>query len=354
MLNNFKIFRFNGFQRIKGIYQQILWLILRSRGIQYYLKAHEIRKLHLGAGPNALEGWLNTDLTPQNHKVYSIDVTKPLPFEDNTFDYIFGEHLIEHLTYKDGLRMVKECYRVLKPGGKIRIATPDIDTVLKLRTPEKSELQLNYIKWHIDHCLPEIGIYKDIFVINSAFNNFGHKFLYDYDTLQYSFKETGYIDITRCRPGESSDENLCGIDFRARDEMTSFTNLIVEGTHLNPQEITLPDATNNISFSFDRLIECKKAVEITGWAYINGKSSENNRIYIILRSEKRTYIFETVPQKRIDVTAHFNIMNLNFDDSGFSTIINISGIEKENYRIGIYIEKDKEKALNYTDKTITI
>jgi len=345
MSSNFKPFQ---------LYQQILWLILRSRGIRSYLKTHEIPKLHLGAGPNKLEGWFNTDLTPRNHGIYFLDVTKRFPFEDSTFHYIHNEHLIEHLTYNGALRMLGECYRVLKPGGKIRISTPDIDTVLKLRTPEKSELQLKYIKWHMDHCLPEIGVYKDIFVINSAFNNFGHRFLYDYETLQNSFKEVGYINISQCRPGESSDENLCGIDFRARDEMTSFTNLILEGTRLNLQEIILPDATNNISLSFDRLIKCKKSVEITGWAYINGKSSENQRIYIVLQSEKRIYIFETVPQKRIDVTGHFKTIDLNLDDSGFTTIINITGIENENYRIGIYIEKDKEKALHYTDKTITI
>ncbi len=218
----------------------------------------------------------------------------------------------------------------------------------------KDEVQSRYIKWHIDNFFPEIGIYKDIFVINNAFSGFGHRFLYDYETLQNSLRKAGYTYITRCKPGQSGEQDLCGVDFRARDEMTNFTNLIVEGTRPDLRKVELPDGTNNISFSFDRLAISKKAVEITGWAYINGKSSEDNCIYIILRSDEKTYIFETVPQRREDVTAHFSAMNLNLDDSGFSTVFSRNKMEKGDYRIGIYIEKEGEKAFQYTDKTITI
>lgn len=339
---------------IKRKFNLLRLLYLRSKGIRNYLATHKICKLHLGAGPHIIDGWFNTDVEPKGKGVYFLDVSKRFPVQAHTFDYIFTEHLIEHFTYKDGLRILKECYRVLKPGGTIRIATPDIDKVISLRTKEKNELQTRYIKWHIDNFFPEIGTYKDIFVINSGFSGFGHRFLYDYGTLENSLRKTGYTYITRCTSGQSGEKDLWGVDFRAKDEMTNFSNLIVEGTRPDLREIELPDETNDISFFFDRLAISKKAVEITGWAYINGKSSEDNRIYIILRSDKKPYIFETVPQRRIDVTTHFSAMNLNFDDSGFSIVLSRNRIEKGDYRIGIYIEKEKEKAFQYTDKTITI
>jgi hypothetical protein len=47
-------------------------------------------------------------------------------------------------------------------------------------------------------------------------------------------------------------------------------------------------------------------------------------------------------------------MNLSFDESGFSTVFRRNKMEKGDYRIGIYIEKEKEKAFQYTDKTIMI
>jgi len=208
---------------IKRKFNLLLLLYLRSKGIKNYLATHKTCKPHIDAGPNILDGWFNTDVELKGKGVYFLDVSRRFPIQDQTFGYILSEHLIEHFTYKDGLRVLKECCRVLKPGGTIRIATPDIDKIIKLRTKEKSELQNRYIKWHMDHCLPEIGIYKDIFAINNAFHGFGHRFLYDDETLQDSLTKTGYIHITRCAPGESGDKNLCGIDSRAKDEMTNFT-----------------------------------------------------------------------------------------------------------------------------------
>ena len=107
----------------------------------YYLASHRPAKLHLGAGPNILAGWLNTDVEPKGIGVYYLDAGKPFPIQDQAFDYIFNEHLIEHFTYRDGLRVLQECYRVLKPGGAIRIATPDMDKIIGLRTKEKNDLQ---------------------------------------------------------------------------------------------------------------------------------------------------------------------------------------------------------------------
>lgn len=227
MLNIKKTF-LNISSLIREAYKQALWTLPRSGKVRQYLKTHNTAKLHLGAGPNILEGWLNTDLSPQHPDIIFLDVTQPFPFKDGVFDYIFNEHLIEHATHTEGAVMLRECYRVLKPGGKIRVFTPDFDIVLNLRASEKKELQKQYIKWHVDNCLPGLNVYKDIFVINNAFYGFGHKFLYDYETLQNSLKTAGFVDITQYPPGESGDASLKGIDFRAKDEMLKFTGLILE------------------------------------------------------------------------------------------------------------------------------
>ena len=206
----------------------LLKRIHRPLIINSYLRSHNIRKLQLGAGETILNGWLNTDLHPYIEGLIFLDVTQKFPFKEKTFDYILSEHLIEHLTYLGGLRMLEECFRVLRPGGKIRIATPDLDIILGLRNSRKTELQQRYIKYHMDHYLPDIGIDTDIFVINNAFRGFGHRFIYDHATLYKSLVKTGFIDITRHAPGESNDEMLRGIDCHAKDEMLSFTGLVLE------------------------------------------------------------------------------------------------------------------------------
>jgi predicted SAM-dependent methyltransferase len=53
-------------------------------------------------------------------------------FEDNTFDYIFSEHMIEHVDHDGAVAMLRECYRVLKPGGTICMATPDLAVIVGL------------------------------------------------------------------------------------------------------------------------------------------------------------------------------------------------------------------------------
>jgi SAM-dependent methyltransferase len=55
------------------------------------------------------------------------DVRKPLPFEDDSVDEIYTSHLLEHLTYADGLRFLEELRRVIKPDGIIRIVSPEYD-----------------------------------------------------------------------------------------------------------------------------------------------------------------------------------------------------------------------------------
>src|SRR5579863_5675247 len=100
-------------------------LLRRPYQIRNYLRrAGEFTGLQIGAGPHRLAGWLQTDLEPDLRSVY-LDATKRFPFADGTFDYIVAEHVIEHVRYEDALKMLHECYRVLKNGGVIRISTPN-------------------------------------------------------------------------------------------------------------------------------------------------------------------------------------------------------------------------------------
>ena len=84
-----------------------------------YQRTHDLRKLHIGAGTLTLEGWLNTDVHPAGASNY-LDATKRFPIADGTFDYVFSEHMIEHVPYCSGMTMLAECFRIARPGGKIR------------------------------------------------------------------------------------------------------------------------------------------------------------------------------------------------------------------------------------------
>ena len=209
-------------------------LPLRSRAISSYLNLHQTPKLQIGAGHNVLEGWLNTDVYPRSAKVILLDATKAFPFDDRTFDYVFSEHQIEELAYKQALFMLQECYRVLKPDGGIRIATTSLDALLALHTDSKSDLQKQYIKWITDQYLPGLGLYSETFVINNAFHKWGERFLYDQDTLWGAMEQAGFTNISRCVLGESDKPAFQGIDRHgvavSSEEMARFETMVLQGT----------------------------------------------------------------------------------------------------------------------------
>jgi predicted SAM-dependent methyltransferase len=201
-----------------------------------YLKSHTIRKLQLGAGSNALEGWLNTDKYAAHPGVTFLNAEHRFPFADNTFDYVFSEHLIEHLSYEQGLPMLRECFRVLKPAGKIRIATPDLETLAGLYAQQKTYLQQRYIHWIIDTFLPQADAYRESFVINNAFRNWGHRFLYDQATLECALASAGFADIVKQSVGESQDNVFRGIESHGLaagdEEMNRFETMVLEARRL--------------------------------------------------------------------------------------------------------------------------
>lgn len=194
---------------------RVRFCFAHRRMIRDYFESNQPRKLQIGSGIGALEGWLNTDINPTKEIAF-LDATKKLPFDDCTFDYIFCEHLIEHLEYLEGEKLVQECFRVLKLGGKLRISTPDLRFLIELYAENKSELQKRYIIWVINTFLPDIGIYLDTFVINNCFRAWGHKFIYDSKTLKSLLEKCGFANITRYDPGESDDKNFLGIESHGR------------------------------------------------------------------------------------------------------------------------------------------
>ncbi len=101
----------------------------------------------------------------------------------------------------------------------------------------------------------------------------------------------------------------------------------------------LPKKNGQINYNIDRFLFNEENQELTlrGWAYIINKNKVKSTIKLLLVSHKQSYIFYTTPEKRSDVALYFN--NKNLDDSGFKIEIDLKGIEKGEYKVGILIQK---------------
>ena len=211
---------------------------LNGRLIKQYLQTHALKKLQIGAGPTALEGWLSTDIAPRSDTAVYLDATKRFPFEDASFDYVYSEHMIEHISWTEGLFMLQECRRVLKPGGVVRIATPDLKVLLDLYAGADEAIQKKYVHWITDEFLDGVKDYKASFVINNAFNNWGHQFLYDAELMTVALRQAGFEDIRQCATGHSDDPHLRGIESHGKNiadnDMAAFETMVFEARVREP------------------------------------------------------------------------------------------------------------------------
>jgi predicted SAM-dependent methyltransferase len=181
-----------------------------------------MKKLHLGCGRNLLSGWINTDNhnLSQKHQNFlrthtiHLDITEHFELESNSIDYVFSEHVIEHITYRDAVNMLTESYRVLKPGGKIRISTPDLNFLIEMYVKPRTELIDSYIQYSINqYSLP--GPY-DTFVINNFVRDWGHEFIYDKKTLTHAVESIGFTNVTWHNISESDDEHFRNLEDASR------------------------------------------------------------------------------------------------------------------------------------------
>lgn len=185
------------------------------RTIARYFREHAERRLQVGAGLNVREGWLNTNywfpLTPGS---ICLDAARPFPLPDESFDHVYSEHMIEHVPYPAGESMLRECFRVLKPGGRLRISTPDLNFLVELQRPQ-SATQRRYIWWAANGLPPGVPA-TPATVLNNFVRAWGHEFIYDRETLAELLERTGFVEIEPCEVGRSDDPVFDGMDHVAR------------------------------------------------------------------------------------------------------------------------------------------
>lgn len=171
------------------------------------LRRGEIIRLHIGASDKILPGWLNTDIMPPA-PLY-LNATRHFTLDDNSVKYIFSENFIEHISLSDAMTFLKESFRVLSWDGVIRIATPDLEAHSK-EYLSRSSIAISLLERN-----KQIGYeYGPTLaaIINKIFLADSHCYIYNFETLEYMLKQTGFTMVTRCEIRKSLNPELCNLE----------------------------------------------------------------------------------------------------------------------------------------------
>ncbi|MCX6360311.1 MAG: methyltransferase domain-containing protein [Armatimonadetes bacterium] len=96
------------------------------------------RYLNLGCGRRFSKApeWTNIDIRSSHDRVIAHDLADGIPFPDGTFDVVYHSNMLEHLDRAAAEGLLRECCRVLKPGGLCRVGVPDMEDIARIYLDE--------------------------------------------------------------------------------------------------------------------------------------------------------------------------------------------------------------------------
>lgn len=145
------------------------------------MKSGKLNYLNAGCGTNYHSDWINVDIVSKSPDVIGHNFIKGIPFDDNSFKLVYNSHFIEHLDKSDAIRFLNECYRVLQPGGILRVVCPDLEQIARLyleycdmcKTSNVNEGQVFKYEWFTIELLDQLtreyqGGFMTEFIKNST------------------------------------------------------------------------------------------------------------------------------------------------------------------------------------------
>jgi predicted SAM-dependent methyltransferase len=117
-----------------------------------------MKYLNLGCGDTYSRDWTNIDFFSNSEFVQAHNLLNGIPYSEESFDAVYHSHVLEHFSKADGTLFIRECFRVLKPGGIIRIVVPNLEEIARLYLDYLSKVKAGeeQYKAHYDWMMLEL------------------------------------------------------------------------------------------------------------------------------------------------------------------------------------------------------
>ena len=179
------------------------WVGKLIRNLRFQLKRKKVLTtpyLDLGCGRNCHENLINLDYLWHPGVDVCWDIQKGIPFSDGVLKGIFSEHCFEHFPLETAFFLMRECRRVLVPGGILRIVVPDAGMYLD-RYHQRSK-GMGKERFPFEEKESFHGFYTPILSVNRIFYQdreqaFGHWTMYDHELLRGLLLEAGFTRIEK-------------------------------------------------------------------------------------------------------------------------------------------------------------
>lgn len=180
--------------------KKLVGFLVRNQRVFFKRKNH-LQYLDVGCDENTHPEFVNLDFRWNRHIDVCMDITKgKYPFSGNRFKGIFSEHCLEHISFEQFRANLQEFYRILKPGGTVRIVMPDGELYLDIYQRRKNgeKISMPY----------EEGFITPMHRINGIFRDHGHQFIYDFETVKLLLEQVGFTNVRKESFGKGRDKNL--------------------------------------------------------------------------------------------------------------------------------------------------
>jgi predicted SAM-dependent methyltransferase len=191
----------------------------------------DTRAITDAGGQGGADGLFSTRLGPlyriDGQRLFTqLDICEPLPFDDGCVDWVYAEHLIEHVPLPAAVGWLREVRRILAAGGLLRLSTPDL--ALYMHGYETGGFFAKHrgrlARLRVGPPMPE----RRAFMVNQIFYHFGHRWIYDADELRHVLGEAGFAleRVTVCEFRQGLRADVADLDTSMRRDETIYVEAV--------------------------------------------------------------------------------------------------------------------------------